>query len=178
MSSHHPDSSASSSSSLSGANTKPARRKRPRSESPEPRNDVKTTSGPSISDDPSTKRARTSLPGSETVSSLNHNSSTASSISSTKPPTRRARPRSESPEPRQGSSNSLPGKKSGSEPMEMDEEAMMAAMGLPTGFATTSGAHVEGNPTEAVADIQRKREYRQFLNRKPRVKRGAGTVRR
>jgi U4/U6.U5 tri-snRNP-associated protein 3 len=46
------------------------------------------------------------------------------------------------------------------------EEAMMAALGIPTGFTSTKGQHVDGN-VNVVANVNKsKRTYRQYMNRR------------
>lgn len=48
---------------------------------------------------------------------------------------------------------------------EMDDEAMMALMGI-QGFDSTKGKHVETNlEAGAVAKSRKKRKYRQYMNR-------------
>lgn len=42
----------------------------------------------------------------------------------------------------------------------------MAAMGLPVGFNTTKGTHVEGNDDVMVADVTQKRKFRQYMNKR------------
>jgi hypothetical protein len=42
---------------------------------------------------------------------------------------------------------------------------MMAMMGLPVGFDTTKGRHVDGNEV-GVAKLASERHYRQFVNRR------------
>lgn len=41
---------------------------------------------------------------------------------------------------------------------------MMAAMGLPTGFDTTQGKHVDGADVSGVK-VRRLRKHRQYMNR-------------
>jgi U4/U6.U5 tri-snRNP-associated protein 3 len=48
---------------------------------------------------------------------------------------------------------------------EDEEAAAMRALGVPTGFASTKGEHVEGNDAH-YALIASKRKYRQYMNRK------------
>lgn len=43
---------------------------------------------------------------------------------------------------------------------------MMAALGIPIGFTSTKGQHVDGN-VDVVANVKKsKRSYRQYMNRR------------
>jgi len=44
-------------------------------------------------------------------------------------------------------------------------EAMLAEMGLPFGFETTKGKHVEGN-YQGCVKVKSVRQYRQYMNRR------------
>jgi len=46
------------------------------------------------------------------------------------------------------------------------EEAMMAALGIPIGFTSTKGHHVEGNVNVVTNVKKSKRSYRQYMNRR------------
>jgi len=48
---------------------------------------------------------------------------------------------------------------------DMDETAIMAAMGLPVHFDTTQGKQVEG-ANHHCAQVKTKRKYRQYMNRR------------
>jgi len=48
---------------------------------------------------------------------------------------------------------------------DMDDDARMAAMGLPTGFNTTQGKEVKDGNVAGVR-VATKRQFRQYMNRK------------
>ncbi len=48
---------------------------------------------------------------------------------------------------------------------ELDDAAVLEALGLPGGFGTTAGKHVVG-ANASMANVKSKREYRQYMNRR------------
>ena len=54
---------------------------------------------------------------------------------------------------------------------EMDDEALMAALGLPGAFDSTQNKQVAGNDVSAVK-VTKKRQYRQYMNVRQKQKKG------
>lgn len=67
---------------------------------------------------------------------------------------------------RRGREKKVEKKKPEEEYPEGSLEYQMAAMGLPVGFNTTKGTHVEGNDDFLVVDVSKNRKARQYMNKR------------